>query len=458
MVFISSNNNNCNNNNLSSKIKINEEYDKLVPQISQSEYDSLKTSIKEDGLYVPIILNQYGIILDGHHRYRACQQLGIEPRTMEREFENTLLEKKFIIEINRNRRHLTPFQRIELQHDLESIESELARKRQLSKLRNVVVTASLVNEQPPLSSSTSSTTTSASSSSSSVSFGTNDSKKEGKVIDVSAKKAQVSPMTYFRGRKVIEEATTELKDKVRSGKVTINKAYSQLQKEQKRKQLLLLAKSEPAISFPEGVKLIEGDFVEYSKDIPSNSIDLIFTDPPYGEEHLHIYKSLFEVARKVLKDDGGSLIAYCGHIALPKILRYAEESGLNYWWILCLKHSGASARVYGRYMIADWKPIIFLIKGSKPNIVSDHFIHDLTESKPPDKSLNDWAQSTVEAEYLISKLTVENQIVFDPMMGTGTTGIAALKIKRQFLGIEKDVETFEDAKRNISKKTISTSD
>lgn len=255
-------------------------------------------------------MNQYGIILDGHHRYGACQELGIEPRIEEREFENTLFEKKFIIEINRNRRHLTPFQRIELQHDLESIESELARKRQLSKLRNVVVTESLVNEQPPLS-SLSSSTTSASPSSSSVSFGTNDCKKEGKVIDISAKKAQVSPMTYFRGRIVIEEATAELKDKVRAGKVTINKAYKQLQKEQKRKQLLLLAKSEPVISFPEGVKLIEGDFVEYSKDIPCNSIDLIFTDPPYGEEYLHIYKSLFEVAQRVLKDDDGSLIVYC---------------------------------------------------------------------------------------------------------------------------------------------------
>jgi len=51
----------------------------------------------------------------------------------------------------------------------------------------------------------------------------------------------------------------------------------------------------------------------------------------------------------------------------------------------------------------------------------------MIESKPPDKTLNDWAQSTVEAEYLISKLTVENQIVFDSMMVTGTTGIAALK-------------------------------
>jgi DNA modification methylase len=72
----------------------------------------------------------------------------------------------------------------------------------------------------------------------------------------------------------------------------------------------------------------------------------------------------------------------------------------------------------------------------------------VTESKPPDKTLNDWAQSTVEAEYLISKLTVDNQIVFDPVMGTGTTGIASLKPKSQFLGIEKDVETFEDAKKH----------
>jgi DNA modification methylase len=97
-----------------------------------------------------------------------------------------------------------------------------------------------------------------------------------------------------------------------------------------------------------------------------------------------------------------------------------------------LKHSGASARVFGRYIIADWKPILFLVKGSKPNIAEDYFIHDVIESKPPDKTLNDWAQSTVEAQYLISKLTVENQIVFDPMMGTGTTGISALTQKTVF--------------------------
>ena len=119
-------------------------------------------------------------------------------------------------------------------------------------------------------------------------------------------------------------------------------------------------------------------------------------------------------------------------------------------WTLCLKHSDASDRVFGRYIIADWKPILFLVKGSKPIIIGD-LIHDVVDSKPPDKLLNNWPQSTVEVEYLISKLTVENQIVFDPMMGTGTTEIAALKLKRQFLGIEKGMETFEDAKETLVK-------
>jgi hypothetical protein len=119
-----------------------------------------------------------------------------------------------------------------------------------------------------------------------------------------------------------------------------------------------------------------------------------------------------------------------------------------------LNQSGAFSRVFGRYIISDWKPILFLVQGCKPNIAGDNFIQDVIESKPSDKTLNDWAQSTVEAEYLISKLIVENQMVFDPMMGTGTTGIAALKLKREFLGIEKNVETSEDAKRNIGKKII----
>ena len=60
VVSDQSNTNNTNNNNKTSKLKINEEYAKLVPEISKSDYQSLKTSIKEDGLFSNT-LNQHGV-------------------------------------------------------------------------------------------------------------------------------------------------------------------------------------------------------------------------------------------------------------------------------------------------------------------------------------------------------------------------------------------------------------
>ena len=73
VVSDQSDNKENNSNNKTSRIKINEDYVKLVPEISKSDYQSLKTSIKEDGLFSNI-LNQHGVILDGHHRYRANQE------------------------------------------------------------------------------------------------------------------------------------------------------------------------------------------------------------------------------------------------------------------------------------------------------------------------------------------------------------------------------------------------
>ena len=41
-----------------------------------------------------------------------------------------------------------------------------------------------------------------------------------------------------------------------------------------------------------------------------------------------------------------------------------------------------------------------------------------------------WEQSTIEAEHMIKPLTVEGNIILDPFMGSGTTGEAALNLKR----------------------------
>ena len=64
---------------ISGKLIIKSEYAGLVPALSSQEYQSLKRSIKENGQYVPIIINSNNIILDGHHRFRICKELGIKP-------------------------------------------------------------------------------------------------------------------------------------------------------------------------------------------------------------------------------------------------------------------------------------------------------------------------------------------------------------------------------------------
>jgi ParB-like chromosome segregation protein Spo0J len=84
-------------------IIIKPEYERLVPEISDIEYKALKESIKEKGLFFPIIINQKGEILDGHHRYRVCKELGllqtINPQELWKvqPFYDDLLEKEFVI-------------------------------------------------------------------------------------------------------------------------------------------------------------------------------------------------------------------------------------------------------------------------------------------------------------------------------------------------------------------------
>jgi tRNA G10 N-methylase Trm11 len=79
---------------------------------------------------------------------------------------------------------------------------------------------------------------------------------------------------------------------------------------------------------------------------------------------------------------------------------------------------------------------------------------DIIVSTKPDKLLHEWQQGTKEPGHAISRLTVQNQTVLDPMMGSGTTGIAALNLKRRFIGIELEEETFKLAAARINQFQI----
>ena len=130
--------------------------------------------------------------------------LGIEPDFEVRKFEDKLVEKKFVIEANLRRRHLNNFQLVELAVPLLEIEKALAKKRQATGGKNGR------NQQLGLA--------------------PDDAEPEfkAKATEVVAKKAGVSTRTFERGKKILEEASEDDKQKLREGKASITHIYSEI--------------------------------------------------------------------------------------------------------------------------------------------------------------------------------------------------------------------------------------
>ena len=248
----------------------------------------------------------------------------------------------------------------------------------------------------------------------------------------------------------------DLPKKIDSGRMKLIKAWTIVKSHKKREQCLSQAKKLKGKNLPGGFKLIQGDCRQKTEEIPDSSVDLIFTDPPYDRKSLPLYADLGKIAERVLKP-GGSLVVYAPHYALLEIGSYLMQLDLKQAWTICVKHTGHLATIFSNLIRVNWKPLLWLVKGqSQSNIVADAGgIDDFIISTPPDKSLHEWAQSLTEADYIIKCLTIENQVVLDCFMGSGTTGIAALNNKRQFIGIEIDQQTFDEARANI--ETSSTS-
>ena len=82
----------------------------LFPLMPVAEMSDLMKSVKARGLQTPITLYE-GKILDGRHRYEACQLAGVEPRFTEYDGDDPI---RFVLDVNIHRRHLTTSQRAAL--------------------------------------------------------------------------------------------------------------------------------------------------------------------------------------------------------------------------------------------------------------------------------------------------------------------------------------------------------
>jgi ParB-like chromosome segregation protein Spo0J/DNA-directed RNA polymerase subunit RPC12/RpoP len=187
-------------------LHLNPQYEKMLPTMSQEEFEQLKESIRTEGQHYPIIVSENLEVLDGHHRFRACLELGIDPDFEVKYFEDKLLEKKFVIEANLRRRHLNNFQLVELAVPLLEIEKAIAKKQKSinDKTERATSLDTVSDDSFPEFTPT------------------------GKTTAAVAKKAGVSARTLERGKKILETASEDDKQKLREGKTSISKVYREI--------------------------------------------------------------------------------------------------------------------------------------------------------------------------------------------------------------------------------------
>lgn len=182
--------------------------------------------------------------------------------------------------------------------------------------------------------------------------------------------------------------------------------------------------------------------------LPADSVDLIFTDPPYNRDAIPLYGELAALAERVLKP-GGFCLAMSGGLYLDEILNSMAKH-LNFYWMFHISIPGAATPVRPRGnripVIAKEKPIHAFIKGwGQPRTV---IIDPYTESVK-DKRFHDWGQDEKSARYYIDCITNEGDLVVDPLCGGGTTPFVCQSIGRHYIAGDSDLAAVEMTRNRL---------
>lgn len=180
------------------------------------------------------------------------------------------------------------------------------------------------------------------------------------------------------------------------------------------------------------------------------SVDMIFTDPPYPKEFLICYQWLVSEAVRILKP-GGFVFAMAGHYWLPLIFgMFQAEKVLSNWWCYTLP-TNESPKIWLRNTVAKSKSILAYHKAPAPRgprleNVLGHYIGR------KDKRFHHWGQDIDTARYYIDCFTWPGDLVCDPFLGGGTTAIACELIGRRWFGCDIDPAALRISQQRLSNK------
>lgn len=396
-------------------IIIGERYRKEFPNI-----DTLAQSIKQFGLIHPITIDENNLLVAGERRLKACQMLNLEEVEVNYRKDLSEIEKKEIeIEENIRREQFT-------------WPEEVTAKAQLHKLKQSIHGAAVSGH---------------------VSEGW---KLQDTADALGESKSGVSQdIALARGLKAFPEL---LKEKSKSV------AFKKLKDKQEKilqEELSKRMKDKGIISHPD---VIHGNCIEEMMKMPSESIDLILTDPPYGidigqaqtfgktseqktyEDSDHATFDLLDKAIKemfrVLKNDRHMYMFF----AIDKydtIITLLKKHGFEVHHIPIIWEKGSgSYPSQSTTFVHSYEPFLHISKGKRKLNGTPRDLFPI-KRVPSNKKIHPSEKPTELLRDLIGFSTLPGEIVLDCFGGSGSTAVAARECNRKSVVIERDLAFYQ---------------
>ncbi|MFA5755420.1 MAG: site-specific DNA-methyltransferase [Candidatus Paceibacterota bacterium] len=204
-------------------------------------------------------------------------------------------------------------------------------------------------------------------------------------------------------------------------------------------------------------KILNIDCVEGFKNLPDQSIDIIFTDPPYGlsktgihnDEDLSLFYKTLPECYRVLKNDS-FFISFFSTKFLPKIFK---NNPFNYHWnfiLYCPEGRVSSSIGFTKYMSC----VVF--KKGNPKMTKkgkDIFVDTPGRMIEPDEGFinHPTPKPKTFIKELLFMFSKEGDIVLDPFIGSGSVAVACKQLNRKFIGFEIDKNYCKIAEERLKK-------
>lgn len=171
----------------------------------------------------------------------------------------------------------------------------------------------------------------------------------------------------------------------------------------------------------------------------------MLTDPPYTNEALPLFSDLGAFCARVLRP-GRLLVCYAGKLALPEEIERLSEH-LRYVWPGVVLQPGRHTSIRAYRFRAAFRQVLFFSAG--PYEPRGWVQDTVLSTKVPAKDLHPWQQALEPFSKLVENCSRRGEVVCDPFVGSGTTGVAALRAGRQFIGCDIDPRAVSTAVKRL---------